>query len=346
MAEDIPLSSGAEEDAMVTYRVAQDLNLFGRRGAAKDVARAVVRGEQARLRRTSWDARAKAVSLFYELWMNGEMRTIIKRQLELLGAMREAALARYSAGLDMAHHDVLRAEAEVAQMKAEQATLEEERLAIIAMLNVLRGRPGEEEAGEPVLPSRGELPTLLSVLGSTAGRPEIEAARAMRQEADARVSLAQKMYLPMVMVGASYQQRTGGMPDAFGFEATVSIPVWWWDRQSNEVAMNRAMVTRAEREVEAMTLMTEAELRMAWSRARGAERNVQVLQDDAIPKMKETVESSRAAYTSGTASFLTLLEATLALRELEARRLEAVVRFETARWELGRLVGAPVEGMK
>jgi outer membrane protein TolC len=110
--------------------------------------------------------------------------------------------------------------------------------------------------------------------------------------------------------------------------------------------MNRAMVRRAEREVDAMTLMTEAEVRMVWSRARGAERNLQVLEDKAIPKMKETVESSRAGYAAGTADFLTLLDGALALRELETRRLEAIVRFETARWELGRLVGSPIEEMK
>ncbi len=346
MAEDIPLSAEDEEDAMLTYRIAQNLNIFGRRGAAKDAARAVVRGQEARLRRVSWDVRAQAVALFYELWMNGEMTALIDRQVAALTAMREAALARYSAGMDMGHHDVLRAEAEIAEMEAEKATLEEERIAVVAMLNVLRGRPGEEEAGGPVLPPRGDLPTLAGALGAAGGRPEIEGALAMKQEAKAELSLARKMYLPMLMVGASYQQRTGGMPDALGLEATLTLPIWWWDRQSNEVAMNRAMVRRAEREVEAMTLMTDAEVRMVWSRARGAERSLEVLEDQAIPKMKETVESSRAGYAAGTAEFLSLLDAVLALRELETRRLDAVVRFETARWELGRLVGSPVEEMK
>lgn len=53
------------------------------------------------------------MSLFYELWMNGAMATLIDDQIALLTRMRDVALGRVQVGKDMAHHDVLRAEAAI-----------------------------------------------------------------------------------------------------------------------------------------------------------------------------------------------------------------------------------------
>ncbi len=80
MTESIPLPGGEMGDpTMITYRFSQPLNLFGRRSAAKDTARARIGIDQAQAVRARWDARAQAVALFYELWMNGEMRALLER---------------------------------------------------------------------------------------------------------------------------------------------------------------------------------------------------------------------------------------------------------------------------
>ncbi|MCE9572959.1 MAG: TolC family protein, partial [Deltaproteobacteria bacterium] len=135
MASAIPLPGGMDGDPlMIEYRIAQPLNLFGRRGLARTAATAEVAQAEAALRRTAWDARAQAVSLFYELWMNDAMAALIDDQLATLARMRDAALGRVAAGLEMGHHEVLRAEAEQAAMAAEKASLADERDAMTAML--------------------------------------------------------------------------------------------------------------------------------------------------------------------------------------------------------------------
>jgi outer membrane protein TolC len=106
-----------------------------------EAARAPVRAEAARTRRVDWDARAQALEAFLELWMNQKMSALINEQLTTLERMKAAAKARYSAGMMMGHHDFLRAEAELATMRAEKAALESEREAMAAMLNALRGWP-------------------------------------------------------------------------------------------------------------------------------------------------------------------------------------------------------------
>ena len=345
MSEAIPIG-GMSEDAdatMISYRIGQPLNLFGRRTYAKRVAKADVTRSEAGLRRTRWDARAQAVALFYELWMVDEMGRIVDEQIALLERMREAGLALVKAGMgSMGHHDVLRAESEIAVMEAERASLEDERLAIAAMLNTLRGRDVDEAIGLAELPASDPLPELDVAAAAADGTPEVAAARAMKDGATAQRELARRMYWPMVMVEAEYEQNLDGMPDGVGIGISVTIPLWWWDRQDNEIAMARAMERAAEREEDAMTKMANAELRMAWSRARAAERKVGALEDAAIPKLRETIVSIESAYIAGTGDFISLLDAVMELKELEGKRVEAVVRRGVARFELDRIAGDEV----
>jgi len=341
MTEDIPLRGGEEAPMpMITWRFTQPLNLFGRRGLAKTAARAQLQAEQAQVRRVGWDARAQAVAAFFELWMNEEMRALLERQVATLERMKGAAKARYISGMMMGHHDFLRSEAELAAMAAEKAALESEREAMVAMLNALRGRPLEEPIGKVVLPARPPLPGVEALVSRADERPELEAMRWMRAEMEAREKLARRMYLPMPMVSAFYQQRPGEEPDSVGGMVGFTVPLWWLDRQANEVRMAGAMVQRAQRELEAMQVMTRTDLRMAWSRARAADLSLRALEETALPRMRETVKASEAAYISGTGDFLALLEATMTLQQREAERLQAVLRREVARFELERLLGA------
>jgi cobalt-zinc-cadmium efflux system outer membrane protein len=319
-------SGDPEAQPMISYRFMQPLTpLFGRRSLAKESARAQVDVARAGLERARWDARAQAYGAFYELWMNGAMGRVLAAQVSLLERLRDAAKARYGAGLMMGHHDVLRAEAELGSMLAEQASLGDERMAIAAMLNVLRGRGPEAPVGEPALSPREPLAGVDRFLEAGARRPEIVGAEAMKRQMEAERELAGTESLPMVMVGATFEQQLR-MMNTFGAEVVFSVPLWWWDRQRNMVAMADAMVQRSERDVAAMTAMTAADVRMGWSRAKAA------------------VAADEAAYASGTATFLTLLEASMALRTQEIERLRAVVGREAALYELERLVGADLRG--
>ncbi len=332
-----------EMSPMLTYRLSQELNLFGRRGAAKRRARAGVAGREAILRRTAWDARAQAAALFFELWMSQGQAEILDDQISLMREMRQAALDRVRAGMAMGHHDALRAEAEIARMEAERSSLDDERAAMAAMLNTLRGRSDDSSVPRVALPRRAAIPPLVPITRRASRTPEVDLARAMRREAEAERDLAKKMYLPMIALEGMYEHRLEGEQDTWGAAVMFSIPLWWRDRQRNEVAMAEAMIARARREELAMRQMASAELRMAWSRLRAADRRVTALEERALPSIRESVASTRSGYVAGRADFLLLLESLTALRELEMERLEAVRDRETAEFELQRVAGAPIE---
>ncbi len=341
MAEDVPFDRTAHGAMMpmLVYRFEQPLNLFGRRGAQKRSARGRIAVAEAARARTAWDARAEAVSLFYELWMSYAMQELLDQQIETLERMRESAKARYAAGLMMAHHDFLRAEAEVARMRAERDALEDERRAMTAMLNFLRGAAADAELGRPELPERQPTPDLAALIPAVEKSPEVSMAEAMREEMQGQRDLAEAMFYPMVMVGAQYQQVLGE-PDGYGAMLSFTVPLFFWDNQSNELAMADAMVRRAEVEREVMLKMNEADLRMAWSRSRARERALDALESTALPSLRQTLTSAQAEYVSGQGDFLRLLETVEALQGLEAQRIELVRVLGSTQFELSRLLGA------
>ena len=338
--------TATEMAPMLTYRLSQELNLFGRRGAAKQRARATVAGREAILRRTGWNARAQAAALFFELWMSQGQAEILDAQIALMREMKQAALDRVRAGMAMGHHDALRAEAEIARMEAERSSLDDERVAMAAMLNTLRGHPEDPSVPTVALPGRAAIPAFDRIAGAASRTPEVDAARAMRREAEAGRDLARKMYLPMISLEGMYEHRLEGEQDTWGGAVMFSIPLWWRDRQRNEVAMSEAMIARARREEAAMREMASAELRMAWSRLRAADRRVTALEDRALPSIRESVASTRSGYAAGRTDFVVLLESLTALRDLEMERLEAVRDRATAEVEVQRVAGARIGGRR
>lgn len=332
---------GREMGPMMTYRFMQPLGSLLRRGPEKDVARALVGRAEALTQRAEWDARSAAARGFYELWRSYEVEEILNRQLKVLERMRISAQARYEAGMPLAHHAMLRAEAEISTVHAEKAALAAEREAMIAMVNALRNRPQDTALGTPVLPERPPLPALAELVRRASSVPEVKVAEAMRSEAAARQTVAERMYLPMPMAGAFIQQEPQQQP-AFGAEVALSVPLWFFDRQKNEVAMANAMGRAAKAEQESMRVMAEADLRLAYSRVRSAELSLESIEKVAIPRLRATVESAEAAYRSGSEGFLELLESILALQRLEAERAARIADRGIAWFELSRILGGPV----
>jgi multidrug efflux pump subunit AcrA (membrane-fusion protein) len=161
-----------------------------------------------------WDVRAQAVQAFLELWMNQQMRALLDRQLATLDRMKDAAKARYVAGLMMGHHDFLRAQAELAVMQAEKASLDSEREALAAMLNSLRGRPLDEPLGQVVLPGREPLPDLESLLARLEQRPELRAAAIVQPDETREAHVHSKLmgWVQELFVNAVGQPVKRGQP--------------------------------------------------------------------------------------------------------------------------------------
>ncbi|MBI2376163.1 MAG: TolC family protein [Deltaproteobacteria bacterium] len=303
---------------MLTARLGVPLDAFQRRGPEAKVAAAEERAAQVRTSQVAWEVQNQAAELFLELWMSWQMNELIQRQVDVLNRLRASALAQYASGASMGHHDVLRAESEIAELEATMTNLSDERHGIWAELSTILGR-APSEPPDTATPVARPLPEVSAP--DRAGPPEIEMLERMTDAASARVELEERMTWPMPMVGAFYEYGFESAMHSVGAELSVAIPL------TSEADEARADVEVMKQRVALARETANAELTVARRRAVAKDRALRVLERDVVPRLREALASSEAAYSSGTGSFVVLLEDALAL----LRREEALIRARAER---------------
>jgi len=327
--------------ADLSLAIEQSFPLSGVRGHRRNVAEAGARLARAEIERIGLDVELDAASAF---WMLAEIRDtakIIDEQHALADQMVAAATARYSTNTG-GQADVLRAQLEVARLDGERRALVAETRAAEAMLNTSLARAPDAAIPEldATVPDDG--PPLATQIAGTAldRRPELRAGRAEISRSEAEVAVMQSMYTPMAMVrtGPSYT-----MSDGAGWMVMIgiSIPLWRGKLRAG-VAEARAMVDMANADLEAMRRMVGGQAAVARERVVAARERYVTLRDSIVPRAKEAIAATLAAYAANQMALIGALDAAQAL--WAAQRDLVMARGELGRaW--ARLHRATGEGM-
>jgi outer membrane protein TolC len=272
--------------------------------------------------RVGLDVEAEAARAFVMLREERAMLAILGEQRQLADQLVQAATARYGAGKGM-QADVLRAELDVARLAGELAAKTAEIRAAEIMLNTSLGRPAG--ARVPALADAGEgemePPSIEDVArAALARRPELRAGRAEVERSQAEIATMKDMYRPMAMVqtGPAYTMTDGA---GWMLMVGVSVPLWR-DRLRAGVDEARAMRRMAEQDLRAMQRMVTGDAAVARERVLAARSRWLALRDQVVPRARAAVEPTLAAYVSGDAPLVSVLEmideVTMARMELAA----------------------------
>ncbi|MCG3174808.1 MAG: hypothetical protein GMKNLPBB_03097 [Myxococcota bacterium] len=302
--------------------IEQSFPLSGVLGHRRRAADADARRLRADSERVALDVQLDAARAFLMLRERREMARILNEQVVLARQFVSAANARYSSGTGN-QPEVLRAEVEVARLEGAIRVIAAEAAAGETMLNASLGRPVEaaipELAGAPV--DREPAPWTDVRTLTLRHRPEFEAGRAEIGRAQAEISVMETMYLPMgfVRTGPAYT-----MTDRWGWMLMVgvSVPIWRGKYDAG-VREARAMEDMAHADLSAMTRMIEGEAASARNQVIAARRRVAALRDDVLPRARQSIEPSLAAYAAGTMPLVSVIDAAQALWSLEAELVSA-----------------------
>lgn len=293
----------------------------------RDAAEAAARREVAEIDRTGLDVELEAASAFWMLTELRESAKVLDDQRALADQVASAALARFSTSSAL-QADVLRAQVEVDRLDGEQRAIRAEIQAAEAMLDADLGRATDAPIPElDAAVGDAEPPLATEIVGSAlSNRPELRAGRADVARAQAEISVMQSMYVPMAMVrtGPSYT-----MFDGFGWMAMVgvSIPLWRGKLRAG-VDEARAMADMAGADLEATRRVISGEAAAARARVAAARERYLALRDRIVPRAKEAISPTLAAYAASQAPLVSAIEAA---QTLWASQRELV----TARAELG-----------
>ena len=237
--------------------------------------------------------------------------------------------------------DVLRAQIEQGRLETEIANLEDSRDPLLAQFKAALGLRADQQA--PPVPERLEsIPLTLTsdqVLAAALARnTRLSGLEAEVRTAEASITLASKARMPDVTVGAMADLKT--TPTLYRPWGTVSLPLWR-DKLAAEVAQAQANKRAGEARLSTEQIelaVTVAERAFLY---RQASRNIELLQQQLLPRQRQSLEVARSGYLAGQIDFFNLTDAQQTLLRFSLDEVEARAQREQALAELSLIA----EGM-
>ena len=266
-----------------------------------------------------------------------EKHAAILETSRLMESMLAAAQLRKSAG-DIAGSDVervrvdaLRSQNELASAKGELAVARRTLVLILGLTehmdNLEAVDPWAELIGpEPLSESRFK--------DIIAQRPDVRAAMARVDAAEAGNRLAQSLRTRDVSVGMQYEHypqpgdALHGNGSSVGF--SVQVPLFTNYYYKGEILAAQAARTASEQSLLRARAIAENEIRLAWSTLSSAAERVRRNRDELLLAAEKAANAAEFAYKNGAVGIMDVLDARRTLRATRLDALAAQVEFSKA----------------
>ncbi len=277
---------------------------------------------------------------YYQLYFLEEKIRVNRETLQLLSDLEKLARAQNEVG-KVTLQDVLRAQIEQDRLRTEIANLEDSRSSLLAQFKAALGMKAEEPA--PPMPQRFESTSLdltADKLFETAlaQNPRLKAMEAEVRAAEASIILAQKARLPDFNLGFMADVKMNPTLYRFpGNPGTMSLPIWR-DKIAAQIAEAQANKRSAEARLSAEQIALAVDFAERSFLYREATRNLALLNDQLLPKARQSLEVARSGYLAGQIDFFNLTDTERTLLRFELDRVEASMQREVVLAELSLIV--------
>lgn len=330
---------------MTQLQFTQMLPIAGQLGLAARVAEAAAGAATARAAELSWELRARAAMVFYEIYQVDRGIEVAVATQGLLRDIGATARTMYSVGQGR-QADVLRTQLEVDRMSEELIRMRTMRDGAAARLNALLNRPSESMVASPALP---RFPAAVALPDSLerqalAGRPMLAAGALDVEAAVAAERRARREIWPDLEVGAIYGQRpmAGGTDRMLSLMVGASVPIWAGRRQFAMRQEAAAMRSAAESELAAMQAETRGRVGELSAALRRSHELRELYRTSILPQAQATVAATLAAYRVGEVDLPMLLDAQMTLNQYLQQRFLLEAQEGTTLAELEMLLGRPL----
>lgn len=325
----------------------QRLEIAGQPGLRAGSAEQEARASEEELAAAERDLALQVVEAWVDLW---EARQGLTASLELL-ALDEGLLRvveeRQRVG-DLALREVLpvRVDRDLARQEAVEAERAEHQAR--ASLNTLLSRQPQDPVGDLSLldPLEG-LPPLEELLaGALARRPELAAARARLRAQELRAVLTGRQRAPD-LVFSLYQSRFFTSDYERGASVSLVMPLFDYGQIASEEAAQREEMAGLGAWARELQLEVERQVSDSWHEAKAGEERVRILAQSTRPDARRAVDMNRRAFTAGYATYLEVVTAQRALRQVQIQEAAARAQMVRARARLEVAAGwGPAEMLR
>ncbi len=286
------------------------------------------------------EIRQKTISGYYSLFTVDRIIALLQAQRETLREVARAAESRHATGA-VPQQDEMKAHVEQTKLENELLLTQEERDSTEAGFNAVLNQDTSQAIQ---LPTK-ELPTPKLTVASEeiqkiahARATHIKHGEYLVDEANSKKALAYLSYAPDFML--SYRQAFINSPDhAYAASIEMTLPLWFFTKQTSEVTQATALQMEAEKNLEKTMRNLHAEIRSLTARVQSHDKLLQIYQTALIPQASSTLNSSRTAYLAGRSSFLELLDSERSLYETRIAYYRNLAQYVEALTKLEEMAG-------
>jgi len=274
---------------------------------------------------------------------------ITRQNAKLLKHIDSIARIRYKTAA-AGHPDIIRVQIELGKLADRVSTLEEMRAPVAARLNATLNRPADTLLAVPKDPGAGEVEIDIAGLDALLAKnnPELTEFDRRIAAAEIKIELARKDYYPDVTLGMSYidtATSTGGRsPSGDGDDpviamVSINLPIW---REKLDAGLRQARYRRqsAVQTRAAKLNSLQSQLKLIVYRYTDARRKIALYRDTLLPKARQAMTATDAAYRTGKGSFLDLIDAQRVLLEFEITLHRSIANRAQRLAELEMVTGA------
>jgi len=317
-------------------------------GPGKLAARAAAASAESRTKYFQFAAAVQQTAFavqksFYPLHFLDARLRVNRQTLALLASLETLARAQNEVGRATLQ-DVLRAQIEQERLKTETENLEDSRRMLLAQFKAALG-PRAEQADPPV-PAEAEFTEIkLSddelFAAALQQNPRLNEMAAEIRVAAAAIRVARKGKIPDFTAGFEVDAKAA--PAVWNPQFSTTLPIWR-DKIAAEIAAAQAGKHAAEARLSAAQISLAVDFAEQAYLIRETGRELALLRERLLPRARQSLEVSRAAYRSGQVDFLNVIDAERSLLDFQLDEIAAQTQREVARAELTLLVaGVPPE---
>jgi outer membrane protein TolC len=319
--------------------VTQEFPYPGKLAIKGKMANVAAEAEWWNYEQAQWNVIAEVKDAYYDLCYLHKASETVTKNKDLLEKFTRIAEASYAVGKGL-QQDVLKAQVEVSKLTEQLTLLEQRRQIAEARLNSLLFREPESPVGKPETIKPREFTYSLTELNELAltNYPSLKAQRRKIDREQYGVELAKKEFYPDFSVGVTYFNRPG-MPEMYGVNVGVKLPVFWGQKQRPAVAEATASAAVEKQRLDSITTLLFFRIKDRFLAATTAQRLVKLYGTTIIPQSSLSLEAAIAGYEVGKVDFLTLLDNLMTLLNYELNYYEQLANVEKAIAALEPLVG-------
>ena len=300
----------------------------GKRELRRESAEKQARAVQSDVSDMGRQLRAMVAQAYIDLKLAQDKRSAALDNQRLLDTMLSAAQVRKNAG-DIAGADVERVRVDALRahndVSAADGELAQARRALALLLG-LSERVEQLQASDPWPELQIPQPLTGSSLDDVISRrPDVRAALARIDAADAGSRLAQSLRTRDVTVGMQYEHfpqpgdPNGGNGNSVGF--SVQVPLFTRYYFQGEILVAESARTAAQQSMLRVRAVAESEIGSAWSALVAAAERVRRNRDELLVAAEKAANAAEYAYRNGAVGVMDVLDAR---RTLRATRLDAL----------------------